>query len=209
MNFFLLDNKFLNGALIVNPDAPIDGYKFLRGELDLDAPIHFSKNMGKKKYDAIHGGDVGVQLFHNRLFEAFKSENVTGYHAIPALINLKEGVLEDYSCLVIAGRASGIDDYKGEIVRKGPFVAGGQPDYFKKGIYFDETTWDGSDIFLLDGKLFIAVTPKVKGIIEKLRMTNIDLKGIEEEEIPVTTLGLRRPELLEYYRKQIDKMEGR
>ena len=43
---------------------------------------------------------------------------------------------------------------------------------------FDESTWDGSDIFNLEGTLVTIITERVKKILEKGKFTNLEIEPI-------------------------------
>lgn len=200
--FYEIQNSFLKGALIVTNPQQFSSYQFMRGEFQIPPPMQFSRNMGHKMYDAIHGSDMGVQLFHNRFFDALRNEGVTGFDSLPALISLENKSIDDYSCLIVKGRADNIDYYKGEVIDKGPIVPGGTSIVIKKGIYFD--SWDGSDIFLLEGKLYILITQKVKDIVDKLKLTNVTLIDTVDREIDIHHLSDGHPERLQFYMDQLN-----
>jgi hypothetical protein len=176
----------------------------MRGEANVETPIHLVKGPGSKLYNAVHC-DVGVQLFHNRFFDILSKAGVTGFDSLPAAITIKGQTINDYSCLIVTGRAYGIDYHKGEVIDKGPIVPGGSSIIVKKGLYFNETSWDGSDFFLLDDTLLLMVTEKVKEVIQEHKLTNIKLTDSEEVEDDIHHLSVRRPELLQFYHNQLVK----
>lgn len=201
--FYQITYAFLSGGLVVNSEFATDPYKFMRGEQEVQTPVLVNRSGGHKLYDVIHGSAVGVLLFHNRFFKALRAERVTGFDSLPASIMVRDKTVDDYSFLVVKGRAYGIDDYKGEVIDKGPIVPGGASVVVKRGLYFDEGTWDGSDIFLLDETLFIIVTEKVMNIIKNLAITNLTCTDTEMVESDIHHNALDRPELLQYYMGQL------
>lgn len=200
--YYELQNAFLKGAVTAYRDFPLDTYQFMRGELPMETPIPFPRNMGHRLYDAVHC-DVGVQLFHNRFFDAMRREGVTGFDSLPATITMKDKEIHDYRCLIVKGRAYNIDYDRGEIIDKGPMVPGGISKIVKKGLYFDESTWDGSDFFLLDKTLHLIVTEKVKDIVEKMNLTNILFTDTVDVEDDIHHLSVDNPERLQYYKDQL------
>jgi hypothetical protein len=200
--FYVLQTAFRKGTLTACRKYSLDTYKFTRGELQVDSPIPFDWVNGNKFYDAIPC-NVGEHLLHNRLFELLTRERITGFDSIPAAISFKDKVIDDYSCLIVTGRVLVEDYYKGEIIDKGPIVPGGSSVIIKKGIYFDENSWDHSDIFLLEETLYVIVTQKVKDLIDKLNLTNILLTDIAESERAIYHITVRHPEVLPFYLDQL------
>jgi len=70
-------------------------------------------------------------------------------------------------------------------------VPGGTSTIVKKGIYFDERSWDSSDIFLLEGKLHLFITQKVKNIIDRLGLTNVIITDTVDREMDIHHLTVR------------------
>lgn len=202
--FYILSNAHLRGELVIDSPQIANGYGFFRGELAVETPVHIVKHMGNKLFDYLAGSFYGVQLFHNRLFEALHNEDITGFESLPAIIKLKDRTVEDYSCLIVKGRCAGMDFYKGDIIEKGPIVPGGSSYIVEKGIYFDEKAWDGSDIFLFEGMMFVVVTEKVKLIFDKLAITNIICKETVDYEIEIDGVVVSRPELKKYYLSKLN-----
>lgn len=57
------------------------------------------------------------------------------------------------------------------------------PEFVRKvGLYFDPTTWDGSDFFVPEGTAFIFVSKRVHDIIETSGLTNVYMRSIVEIE---------------------------
>lgn len=203
-NFYLLEVAWKKGAISLSlcEYGNTNYYDFFRGELLLDGPLFFKRNLGQKYYDYILGGDVCLNLFHNRFFDALKANSITGYEQFPAVIGIKEPNIE-YSCLIIKGRVHGEDDKKGDLINLGPKVPGAPPVIVKKGLFFDESTWDGSDFCILDNKAHIIVSERVRQIILDLKITNIKTIPIEEYQVSIETLSIGKPELRIYF---LDKL---
>lgn len=193
--FYILSDANIIGAMGLMPcNIRMDFYSFLRGECKVDIPFEFKRNVGSTLYDHVLGGDVCLQLFNNCFFDSLQKNGVSGYNSVPTVINLKEKIT-DYSCLQVLGRASGEDLTNGEILNKGSRVQGGPALIVKKGIYFDYSSWDGSDIFLLEGKAYVFVTEKVKDIISDLQLSNVRMISTDEIERDIEALALNKPEL--------------
>lgn len=179
-----------------------DHVTFFKGEALLPAPVYFRKHLGAVLYDHVSGGDPYLQLYHQRFFNELLLLGYTGFMAVPAILQART-TTTDHACLVVTGRAGEEDVRKGEIIDLGPIVPGGPSKIVKRGIFFDEDTWDGSDFFLLKDKTFVIVTERVKEVIERLQLTNVKVVPVEEVEVSIFNLCLKNPELREYYMAQL------
>ena len=54
-----------------------------------------------------------------------------------------------------------------------------------KGLYFEDGTWDGSDVFAPSGTARFIVTSKVKAVLERVQATNIKLEPLSEVVRPI------------------------
>jgi len=50
------------------------------------------------------------------------------------------------------------------------------------GLYFDEASWDGSDVFRPLGTAHVLVTQRVKDLLEKSKMTNLRFEALTSIE---------------------------
>ena len=48
------------------------------------------------------------------------------------------------------------------------------------GIFFDESTWDGSDFFVPEGTAMVCVTARVKEALEKSDLQNFALTSLKD-----------------------------
>jgi hypothetical protein len=56
-----------------------------------------------------------------------------------------------------------------------------------RGLYFDEETWDGSDLFLLEGTRLLLVTDKVRGAVEAAGLSGFEFVPADEVVTPDLT----------------------
>ncbi len=116
----------------------------------------------------------------------FRNAGLTGYRLQPVTINkVQRGKKEDVPLLwefVVAGRGGDAHPKSG-ITLQYECSACGYSKYigFTKGLYIDETQWDGSDFFTVwPLPRFIIVTERVRDFIIKHRLDNCRLTPTEE-----------------------------
>ncbi len=182
--FFVLSDKNSKGAF--NAYINLEGMKTLslfRGEIQATKPVNLSKINGNKLFDLISAGN-GMYLLRNKVFETFEVNKITGWGYIPSIIHVGKGEnILDYGLLTVKGRCGPMDFSKSEIFIKQPFTPTGTALKVKRGLYFDQNTWDGSDIFTPENTLFTFITEQVKLILIEKKFTNLSIECLEDFEI--------------------------
>jgi hypothetical protein len=118
----------------------------------------FTVASGKKWFDVIQFIESSGFAISRKMMELLKVNNVTGWSSFPIVIN---GAMDDYYAFQTVGKA-------------GPILNLPALNSFKTDITeFDETTWDGSEIFNLQNTLLVACVPRVKEILEEASVTNV------------------------------------
>jgi hypothetical protein len=183
--FYQLSNKDTKGMLYASSGKDIDSYKLFRGELELDAPVKFFPNIGKKVYDVVGSGYALFDLFSSKITNTLAECKITGWKTYPCELYGWDGKkIEGYSIFSVTGRCGPIDWSKSEKFVKDPYVPGGRAAPMQKGVYFGLDTWDGSDIFTAEGgTAYTFVNQKVRDLLFKNKITNILLKRVTEVEI--------------------------
>lgn len=183
--FYLLSQAGLKDCLYVSLKIyeNMNDYKIFRGELELDIPIQFQYNVGKKIYDIIPTGFPGLDLFSNKIIGKLAEYKISGWKTYPCEIYDRGNKrIEGYSIFSVTGRCSEIDYSKSKKIMIQPFTPQGRPVEGIRGLYFEPDSWDGKDIFTPENSKLTFVTEKVKGLFEKNRFTNILFKKITEFE---------------------------
>jgi len=147
--------------------------------------LRFVQYEGTEWYDLVGTQFATLKLFSKRVLDAFAAAGVTGWEAVPVVVtNESDQPVSNYSLLVVTGRSGRIDNSRSV---QTDWLLRGKPTGKKvwKGYYFEEGTWDGSDVFApLDTALFF-VTSKVKAILEREHATNVKLEPVSEVIRPV------------------------
>jgi hypothetical protein len=118
--------------------------------------------------------DVAILLASEKFIDTLLDERITGWATYDVRLYDSAGIeLPGYHGLSILGRAGAIDRTRAQIVIDPPATEHGRPTYVERGLYFEPTTWDGSDMFLPQGTSVVCVTDRAKGAIQRRRLTNI------------------------------------
>jgi hypothetical protein len=184
-DFFVFSDKHTRGAVhATNRIHPLefDHVKIIRGESTINTVIDYYQFMGTKMYDLVGSGYSGLYLLSHKITNLLYESNITGWKNYPVILHDKKGnIIDGYSLFAIIGRCGAIDWSKSEKFQK-KFVPHAPFANMIRGAYFDIDTWDGSDIFLAEGTLHMFVTRKVRNLLVKNKITNVDLTNITQYE---------------------------
>lgn len=141
--------------------------ELLRGEWVPESPLEASWSMGKAEPPDIAWGQSTDWLYLSpRVQQLFSKNNLTGWTTYPIVLHNKAGVVcTGYAGLSIVGRCGPIDRQGGQLA---PGESAESKFALRVGLYFDETTWDGSDFFCPAGNnSYMFATEKVKNVFEQ------------------------------------------
>jgi hypothetical protein len=191
-NIYLLGSKlssttFQAKPVVINDDSSsnlaLDGHRLLRGQFDdLSFPIYFVQEGGKKLRDILDTGWVGLFLVSCRIKSALIKSELTGFSFFDiTLLDKKNEEISGYHGLTVTGRSGPIDYSKSPLINKS-MVPNGPFSKCFKGLYIDQESWDGCDIFLSENYLGVLVNQSVKGILDDNTFSNIRYTHISEIE---------------------------
>lgn len=172
----------------------LDTDGLLYGELDPTSPVVFRYKKGAggaTPYDFIRTTWQVLRLVSNRVAEVLRP--FTGWTTYPVEVYGKKGeLISGYHGLAVTGRCGPIDNNRSIPRICEPPVPEGRVCRMWFGLFFDETTWDGSDIFLSASAVhLIFVTEAVKLALEKAKITNVKFTSLTDcwnAEIPAEFL---------------------
>ena len=153
-------------------------FQYLRGEIGVvPTPIAASWAIGGRAPGDIVWTDRSLLIVSDRVVEVLNDNKLTGWSTYPVtLTNRDDEILNGYCGLAITGRCGEIDNSRCQIVPK-QYPAGEFPVY--RGIYFDESTWDGSDIFCFSGGgARKCVTERFRAAVEEAGLRDIDFEAL-------------------------------
>ena len=130
-----------------------------------DSPLinqnKFTVTSGKQWYDFLPFSDSFFFAISKRVKEIFEANNITGLAYFPILI---ENTDKEYFGFYITS-------YAGKILNLDEITS-----YETDKHEFDHQTWDGSEIFTLQETLLCICKQKVKDLLEKYKVTNVEVK---------------------------------
>jgi hypothetical protein len=111
-------------------------------------------------------------------------EGFSGWQTYPVEIYTERGkAVQGYHGLAITGRCGPIDDELSPVMVLPPAVPHGEAMPHRIGIRFWPETWDGSDLFIPEGRGWVLVTQEVHDALSAAKITGIELDRITEIEL--------------------------
>jgi hypothetical protein len=169
--------------------------RFSRGEAKPDRPIRAGWRMGSPKPGDVIWTTLALPvLISERVVGILRDHRFSGWDVIPVELRGKGGeLLPPYHYLSIHGRCGPIDYHRSKEIEK-PWPsnpAKTSPVWI--GLYFDPTTWDGSDFFMAPGRGHKFVVEGVKEALERAKVRNVMFEVLDEYETPFDPFKERRP----------------
>jgi hypothetical protein len=178
--FWTLGDSHQAGVLVVKGETRMDNdalWKLIQGEWIPPVPVLYRYHMGASPSDLIATTVPGRYLLSNRILEVLKSARITGWSTYPIRILGRNGdELGGYHGFSVLGRAGLPDESRYQVV--GVFPRGGFVRV--RGLTVNEKTWDGRDVFLMEGTRHICISQPVYEAISALAPGNISLTPMEE-----------------------------
>ncbi len=165
--FYILRSAQKKGAVILEfIDKELDNRDLFSGTLKTNNPYNAKIAMQKHFYDANFFNDGLNIAVSERFIRILNDNNLKGWNTYDLkIMEYEEG---HYYGLQIIGKSGELDKPK----KKG----------FYTGYRFDHSTWDGSDFFSPKGTALVFCTEKVKNILIKNKVTNIEFQDITTVE---------------------------
>ena len=153
----------------------------LHGETKRNVPIRGRWVMGgTKPQDIIWTTYALPVLVSERVVGVLREGHFSGWDVVPVDLRDKAGEpLPTYYYLCIHGHCGPIDKSRSVKIDK-IFPGGVFPVWM--GLYFGESTWDGSDVFMAPGKGFKFVVEPVKRALEKAKVRNVLFTPLDRVE---------------------------
>jgi hypothetical protein len=182
--FYKLGDRFLRAALAVEPAEDIDTIKLLRGDIRPSRPVRTRVTMGKRPVDLIVGTDISTKLLSDAAVKALTTAGITGWTTYPVEVLGPPGVrIAGYRGLSATGRCGPIDKSRSRRELRPPRVPNAAAYWAWMGLYFDEATWDRSDLFMpQDRTLFIFATELVRATVAVHKLTNFNFIPVDDVE---------------------------
>jgi hypothetical protein len=156
--------------------------ELLMGTMEVTAPaVRWRRSRGTRIGDVVWTDFVGLVLISDDLAGQLRQRGITGWSPFPTeCVNSPE--LSRYVVCQVQGRSGGVRFDRGTWIRHEE--AAGPWKSVLRGLFFDENTWDGSDIFCPAGTGFMVVTEKVVDVIRAFDTRNVGITPMTDVEIP-------------------------
>lgn len=159
-------------------------WALFRGQLRLTKPLRLGAYMGGHPSDFLWAGLSHVVCVSHRVAESLIENAVTGWSTYEVEVFGREGeTLPGYFGFSVIGPECRVDRSRSQIVTKPPPAPGGKSYQVYRGLYLDESQWDGSDFFLV--RRSIVITEKVYRLFRRAKVSNVLLMPLTEVEIDV------------------------
>ena len=175
-----------NRGMGVTSDRVIDDVGLLQGTVTPSAPVVFRHAIGRVPSDLMLGGSPFVLLISDRFQEVLKEHAFTGWATYPVAVQTKRGApIPGYSGLAITGRAGDVDWNRSESSIRASLRPDGHATHSYRGMYFDEASWDRSDLFLLGDTGRLVVTAAVRDALRAAKIRNVAFTRLTEVQTSV------------------------
>ena len=155
-------------------------FELIHGEWMPDEPLQAHWSLGSPEPEEIAQGRTTTWFYLNqRVQRVFREHQLTGWTTYPMVLHNKAGkVCPGYAGLSITGRCGPTDKERGELA---PGESPNNKFATHVGLYFDESTWDGSDFFCPAGlNTYMFATAKVKQVFEEHHIPGFDFTPLTE-----------------------------
>jgi len=160
-----------------------------RAEMSRSRPVIVQWAMGSAKPSQVIWTTMGVVVIvAESVIQLLQSHGFTGWSHYEVSVHDKQGQrVPGYSGLAITGRCGKID-YSRTIQVPRIRPAGIFP--IGKGLYFDEDSWDGSDLFMPSDPKFgyKFMVDAVKKAFERAKIRNVHFTSLDQFEVQVMDL---------------------
>lgn len=150
-------------------------------------PVEFNQDtddQGRDLKDIIETGWPSLYLISKKTLDIFKKNSFTGWNVFPIEVFDKKGKeIKNYYGFSVTGRCGSISFDKSKSIKK-QFSPNSPFENYYIGLYIGLDRWDGSDIFIPEGSLHIIMSKKLKIIMEKEKVSNIEFLNLSKIETP-------------------------
>lgn len=144
--------------------------------------INLVPSFGTRLYDFLWTTYPEIFCISNKLTTALTENSFSGWQVQPIRITDPKNITTgDYKRFYVTGPSLQLDSSRMTILDRPAPTTMGKPHKVCRGLFFDETKYDGSDFFLVWNTIII--TKRVKQFLHKNRIRNIKITPILDVEI--------------------------
>ncbi len=160
-----------------------------QGKYAISEPIQFDAVEGDQAADVLWTQLVGLFCVSGRLIRLLEENEITGWSTYPIEVYDRQGnFLPDYHGFAVTGSKCDPEYSRSAVIDKPPPDPRGRGYQVYKGLYFDESQWDGSDMFTVGVGEAVGtrvVVDKVHRLFKKYKIRNVRFTPLSEYEIRV------------------------
>jgi len=172
------------GAMRVRLVDDLEPVSLLRAEARPAQPVVFSETTGGKPRDILGTGHAALFLVSDSFVAVLRAQHSIGWTTFPVEIRTKAGrTLGGYQGFGVTGRCGPLDQSKPASVILPPLSEKGRAVAGRRGIYFDPSTWDGSDVFVPATGGYVFVLEHVRDAMQRARLSNVTFDRATEVEL--------------------------
>jgi hypothetical protein len=164
MEFYKIGGSFISGEKGIKAVTPYKEYEIFKNPDLLIKNNRFVVSGGRNLYDIIRYEDLFNWAISEKLKTGLEKNNITGWSSYPIEI---EGIEAAYFGFHVTGKGGRVTKFD-----KDGLVPMFEP------IQWDQTKWDGSDIFNIDDTGIIALTAKAAEILNKFKIKNMYIESL-------------------------------
>jgi hypothetical protein len=163
---------------ILDQEIPVNFGQIIRGTVSPAIPIHIKLHELSKISDIIWIASDTMAVTDD-VISVFTKYNIVGWTTYPLLSEPQnDSNAKKYHGLAITGRCGAIN-YSRSVPIQRRYPAGVFPAF--QGIYFDESSWDGSDIFMTPPEsIWTFVTERVRSALQECAINNVILERVTD-----------------------------
>jgi hypothetical protein len=182
-HFYVVTSGGSPSAFVAAIDLSVeDGLSALRGDFDIRVAVAAEWALGSRvPLDYILANNAVSRLISEKFAAALRASGCTGWSTFPVNLTGRNGEpLHGYSGLRVTGRCGPIQLERSREGMK-DYPGGRFPVYI--GYYFEEGSWDGSDVFMPDGyNGTVFITEKAAKSLKRERVKGVELERADSIE---------------------------
>lgn len=170
------------GVAVLTPVDAGRGVEYLRAESVPPTPIKFRREVGRRVTDLMNGSAVAYRLLSPRAVQVLGDAGLTGWKTYPVVIEPEglHGATDGYVGLSVDGRCGPV---RREMARTETRISpAGHPYMAAVGLFFDPSSWDGSDVFVPTNTGHLMVTRRFVTAVTRARLSNFAFEPASDYE---------------------------
>jgi hypothetical protein len=161
----------------------LDSLELFQGEVIPSSPVQYRQHLGSAVADLMLGADPMLLIISDKMVQTFQEIRATGWTTYPVVCRTRGGeVVSSRWGLSVIGRCGPpLWKRSGRFQRR--LAPGAPPAPYLRGLYFDDGSWDGTDIFSPAGTGFVIVVERVYRALRAAKVRNFKFKRLSEFEM--------------------------